>query len=464
MRVLQHVHGVPRTRRDPDRARRRHDVGDFVSPLPRLARPSPAGCRWRNRPAATRRGCAARNGVSARQGARAHPHRPLAAGLERVGVADRCGARSGGAGGIGRFSQKAVFLSHFRKARTTISAMSTATANALPPVSLRQDAGVIGLVGLAHMISHFSQLLLAPLFPWLKDAFNASYTELGFLMTVFFVVSCAVQAASGFLVDRYGPRPILFGGPGAAGRGGIRFRVQPQATGSMALFSVVAGVGNGVFHPVDYTLLNRKVSAPRLGHAYSFHGITGSLGWALAPALLVPLAIAFSWRVALMAAGALAFVVLAVLVAQPRATGTAALAREAAAASTRVASRRQFRLPAHPGGVDVFRLLFLLRRRAQRDPGVRAGSCAATARRAGGARGDVPHRLHGVQRRRHGARRLSGGGPGAMRADRRHRLRHRSLDRAGHCAWRPFPRWRCRRCSGPWVSPAASPGHRATCW
>jgi len=91
--------------------------------------------------------------------------------------------------------------------------MSTATTtNAMPPVSLRQDAGVIGLVGGAHMISHFCQLLLAPLFPWLKDAFQASYTQLGFLMTLFFVVSCGVQALAGFLVDRYGPRPILFTG------------------------------------------------------------------------------------------------------------------------------------------------------------------------------------------------------------------------------------------------------------
>ena len=61
------------------------------------------------------------------------------------------------------------------------------------PVPLRQDAGVIGLVGLAHLISHFSQLILAPLVPWLKEAFNASYTELGFLMTLFFVVSCLVR-------------------------------------------------------------------------------------------------------------------------------------------------------------------------------------------------------------------------------------------------------------------------------
>lgn len=193
--------------------------------------------------------------------------------------------------------------------------MSTSSTLKIPPaggVSLRQDARVIGLVGLAHLVSHFSQLLLAPLFPWLKDALNASYTELGFLMTVFFVVSCAVQAASGFWVDRYGPRPILFAGLALLALAAFGFAA---STGywMMAACAVVAGVGNGVFHPVDYTLLNRKVSAPRLGHAYSVHGITGSLGWALAPALLVPLALSFSWRVALAGAGLLIVLVMAVL-------------------------------------------------------------------------------------------------------------------------------------------------------
>ena len=176
----------------------------------------------------------------------------------------------------------------------------------------RQDAGVIGLVGLAHMVSHFSQLLLAPLFPWLKDVFQVSYAELGFLMTIFFVVSCAVQASSGFVVDRFGPRPILFAGLALLGTAAMGFAAS-TSYGMLAAFSVVAGIGNGVFHPVDYTLLNRKVSGPRLGHAYSVHGITGSLGWALAPAMLVPLAMAFSWRVALVAAGTLAFGVLAVV-------------------------------------------------------------------------------------------------------------------------------------------------------
>lgn len=180
------------------------------------------------------------------------------------------------------------------------------------PSALRRDATVIGLVGIAHCISHFSQLLLAPLFPWLKDAFGVSYTELGLLMTIFFVVSCAVQAASGFVVDRFGPRPILFAGLALLAVAAFGFAASPSY-GALAAFSVVAGVGNGVFHPVDYTLLNRKVHESRLGHAFSVHGITGSLGWGLAPAMLVPIAIAFSWRTALVAAGVLILAVLALL-------------------------------------------------------------------------------------------------------------------------------------------------------
>ena len=185
-------------------------------------------------------------------------------------------------------------------------------ATATHPGAVRRDATLIGLVGLAHCISHFSQLLLAPLFPWLKDAFGVSYAELGLLMTIFFIVSCAVQALSGFVVDRFGPRPILFGGLALLGIAAFGVAASRNYA-TLAFFSAVAGTGNGVFHPVDYTLLNRKVHPARLGHAFSVHGITGSLGWALAPAMLVPLTLAYSWRIALVCAGLLVFAVLGAL-------------------------------------------------------------------------------------------------------------------------------------------------------
>jgi FSR family fosmidomycin resistance protein-like MFS transporter len=215
--------------------------------------------------------------------------------------------------------------------------MSTQALTATPPPHpLRQDAAVIGLVGLAHGVSHFSQLLLPPLFPWLKDAFGVTYTQLGLLLTIFFVVSCAVQTASGFIVDRFGPRPVLFAGLTLIGLAALGYALSPNYA-VMALCAAVAGVGNGVFHPVDYTLLNAKVHKSRLGHAYSVHGITGSLGWALAPALMVSVAVAFGWRAALLSGAAVAFVVLGVIIwhrdrlqlAMPKAAPKSAVGRSA---------------------------------------------------------------------------------------------------------------------------------------
>jgi MFS family permease len=178
--------------------------------------------------------------------------------------------------------------------------------------SLRRDAQVIGLVGLAHGTSHFFHLSLAPLFPWIKDAFMLSYAELGLLMTVFFIVSGTGQALAGFVVDRVGPLPVLLGGIALLGVSALGLAAS-RSYPMLMVFAGVAGLGNSVFHPADFTLLNRRVSVPRLGHAFSMHGLSGTLGWAFAPVFLVGIASFTSWRVALLAASVLAFTVLGVL-------------------------------------------------------------------------------------------------------------------------------------------------------
>ncbi|WP_288379710.1 MFS transporter [uncultured Massilia sp.] len=179
--------------------------------------------------------------------------------------------------------------------------------------SLRQDARVIGLVGLAHGTSHFYHLILAALIPWLKPAFNLSYTELGLLMTVFFVVSGVGQALAGFVVDRFGARAVLFSGIAMLG---VSALVLSQAGGyaGLAVGAFLAGVGNSVFHPADYTLLNQRVSRARLAHGFSVHGISGNIGWAASPLFLATIAASQGWRVALLCAAALPVAVLLLLV------------------------------------------------------------------------------------------------------------------------------------------------------
>jgi MFS transporter, FSR family, fosmidomycin resistance protein len=177
----------------------------------------------------------------------------------------------------------------------------------------RRDAQVIGLVGIAHGTSHFFHLILAPLFPWLKDAFGLSYAELGLLMTVFFIVSGIGQFLAGFLVDRFGALQVLFGGMALLGLSALGLAAS-SSYASLLLFSGVAGLGNSIFHPSDFTILNRRVSQTRLPHAFSWHGIAGSIGWAAAPPVLAGLAALYSWHIALLFGSVLAFSVLALLV------------------------------------------------------------------------------------------------------------------------------------------------------
>jgi hypothetical protein len=141
---------------------------------------------------------------------------------------------------------------------------------------LRQDSTVIGLIAIAHGSSHFFQLLLPPLFPLLKAEFDVSYAQLGVLMMVFYhdlrrapdagrirrrplwrapraVVRCRSDGAVG---AAHGDRARLLGARCVCGAGGL---------------------GNSVFHPSDFTILNSRVDPKRLGHAFSVHGISGSL-------------------------------------------------------------------------------------------------------------------------------------------------------------------------------------------
>lgn len=191
--------------------------------------------------------------------------------------------------------------------------MNPAPQVAPAPVPLRQDARTIGLIGLAHGSSHFFHMLLPPMFPWLIEAFHLSYAELGFLVSLFFVVSGVGQALAGFLVDRVGARPVLFTALGCFVAASLA-AATAHSYGGLMLAAALAGLGNAPFHPVDFTILNKRVSAPRLGHAFSVHGITGNLGWALAPVFLGGITVASgSWRMAYLGAAAYAALVLVVM-------------------------------------------------------------------------------------------------------------------------------------------------------
>ncbi len=182
--------------------------------------------------------------------------------------------------------------------------------------SLADDARTIGLVSLAHGTSHFFHMLLPPLFPAFIRDFGLSYSELGLLVSVFFVISGIGQACAGFLVDRVGSQPVLRGALVLFAAAGLA-AAAAQGFWGLALAAALAGLGNSPFHPVDFTIMNHRVSPPRLGHAYSVHGICGNLGWAAGPVFMIGLSQAFgSWRAACVGMALWAVVVLVLVLLQ----------------------------------------------------------------------------------------------------------------------------------------------------
>ena len=188
----------------------------------------------------------------------------------------------------------------------------TARPKAVP---LKQDAAIIGLVGLAHASSHFAHLLLPLMFPVFMKEFALSYSELGLLMTTFFVVSGLGQASAGFIVDRLGARPLLFAALGIFVAACSAASMVHGYSG-LLLVAALAGLGNATFHPVDFTILNQRISGPRLGYAFSAHGLTGNLGWAAAPVFLATISSLRDWRTAYLAAAAMYVCILVLLVLQ----------------------------------------------------------------------------------------------------------------------------------------------------
>ncbi|HWH49466.1 MAG TPA: MFS transporter [Burkholderiales bacterium] len=167
-------------------------------------------------------------------------------------------------------------------------------------------------MALAHGLSHFFQIATAVVFPLIKDDLGVSYVALGGTVALYYVVSGICQTAAGFAVDRFGARRVLFCGLVLCAVGALIAGLA-HSYEVLVVAAIVAGLGNSVFHPCDFSILNARVDRQRLGYAFSGHGIAGYLGYAAAPMYGITMAAAAGWRGALLGAAAIGAVVIAIL-------------------------------------------------------------------------------------------------------------------------------------------------------
>ena len=155
-------------------------------------------------------------------------------------------------------------------------------------------------------------LLLPPLLPVIAGAMQISYTQLGFGITMFSLMTGLAQAPMGILVDRLGAGWVLITGLALESLAFSLVGVWP-VYGAFVFFMSVAGLGNAVYHPADYAILNAVALPERMGRAFSYHTAAGHFGEALAPLTVLLLASLYGWQQALLICGLFGVVVAGVL-------------------------------------------------------------------------------------------------------------------------------------------------------
>ena len=167
-----------------------------------------------------------------------------------------------------------------------------------------RERAVIGLIGSVHLVSHFYHLVLPPLFIFIQPELGVSYTELGIAMTLYFIATAIVQVPIGLMVDRIGARAVLIGGLMLMGFSLVLAGMVPNYNVLLVSF-FIAGMGNAVFHPAAFSILSNNVRESHQGRAFAFHTFGGSIGYAAAPVVMVPLGSIFGWEFSLTLAGLL---------------------------------------------------------------------------------------------------------------------------------------------------------------
>ncbi|HTI87058.1 MAG TPA: MFS transporter [Alphaproteobacteria bacterium] len=191
--------------------------------------------------------------------------------------------------------------------------MDASTTLSMP----RRDFKVLSLVCGGHFVSHFYMMVLPPLFPLIHADLGLSYLDLGFLLTARYVATGVAQIPIGFMVDRFGAKIMLMAGLMVMVLGYALFALASNFW-ILLLFVVLGGAGDSVFHPSNYSILNASVSKDRMGRAFSVHTFSGHIGFAVGPAIILPIAVATDWRTAMMAAALFGFAVMCLLLSQWR--------------------------------------------------------------------------------------------------------------------------------------------------
>jgi MFS transporter, FSR family, fosmidomycin resistance protein len=164
---------------------------------------------------------------------------------------------------------------------------------ALTVSSVREgiDRRALAVLASGHMLADATQGVVPALLPFLIRERGLSYAAASALVLASTVSSSVIQPLFGHYSDRH-PRPWLMPAGVALGGAGVALAGLTPNYPLLVLVILVSGVGVAAFHPEGARLV-RHVSGDRRATGMSVFSVGGTAGFALGPALVTALVLAF---------------------------------------------------------------------------------------------------------------------------------------------------------------------------
>jgi FSR family fosmidomycin resistance protein-like MFS transporter len=162
----------------------------------------------------------------------------------------------------------------------------------------------------AHLVNDFYSMVIPPLLPALRAAFDLDYVQVGVLSWSFYILSGLLQPAVGQLADTRGlRRRFIVAGFLVFAVGFVTMASVPSYA-LLLTASLLCGIGGTAYHPQATNFLTKAFPANK-GRAMGIHGWGGSIGNFLAPLVVTLLITRWGWR------GALVWLAIPALVTAP---------------------------------------------------------------------------------------------------------------------------------------------------
>ena len=145
----------------------------------------------------------------------------------------------------------------------------------------------------------------------IKADLHLSNEQFGWVLAAFALAYALFEIPSGMLGDRIGPRKVFI-------RIVLWWSFFTAVTGvvggliSLLVVRFLFGIGESGTYPNSILAVSRWFPVKEMGKALSWVGIGSQIGAALAPLIIVPLAVAYGWRVPFYVIGAIGLIWIAV--------------------------------------------------------------------------------------------------------------------------------------------------------